>query len=48
MIVSQLDSLLGLKLVAQDDTLAEFVETVRRLGPTRRRCWSGSAPSSSS
>jgi SulP family sulfate permease len=31
MIVSQLDSLLGLKLVAQDDTLAEFVETVRRL-----------------
>ena len=31
MIVSQLDSLLGLKLVAQDDTVAEFVETVRRL-----------------
>jgi SulP family sulfate permease len=31
MIVSQLDSLLGLKLVAQDDTLAEFVETIRRL-----------------
>jgi SulP family sulfate permease len=31
MIVSQLDSLLGIKLAAQDDTLAELSETVRRL-----------------
>jgi SulP family sulfate permease len=34
MIVSQLDSLIGIKLVAQDDTVAEFVETVRRVGET--------------
>jgi SulP family sulfate permease len=34
MIVSQLDSLLGIKLVAQDDTMAELVETVRRLPET--------------
>jgi sulfate permease, SulP family len=31
MIVSQLDSLLGIKLEAQDDTLAELSETIRRL-----------------
>ncbi len=31
MIVSQLDSLIGVTLVAQDDTVAEFVETIRRL-----------------
>jgi sulfate permease, SulP family len=31
MIVSQLDSLLGITLEAQDDTLAELSETVRRL-----------------
>ena len=31
MIVSQLDSMLGLTLVAIDDTLAEFAETIRRL-----------------
>ena len=31
MIVSQLDSLLGISLVAQDDTLAELVETVRKI-----------------
>jgi sulfate permease, SulP family len=34
MIVSQLDSLIGIKLVAQDDTIAELTETVRRLGET--------------
>jgi SulP family sulfate permease len=34
MIVSQLDSLLGITLVAQDDTLAELSETLRRLGET--------------
>ncbi len=34
MIVSQLDSLVGIKLEAQDDTLAELAETVRRLGET--------------
>ena len=34
MIVSQLDSLIGIKLVAQDDTLAELSETIRRLGET--------------
>jgi len=34
MIVSQLDSLIGIKLVAQDDTLAELSETLRRLGET--------------
>jgi SulP family sulfate permease len=34
MIVSQLDSLLGVTLVAQDDTIAEFVETVQRLPET--------------
>ena len=34
MIVSQLDSLIGIKLVAQDDTLAELTETIRRLGET--------------
>jgi MFS superfamily sulfate permease-like transporter len=34
MIVSQLDSLIGVKLEAQDDTLAELVETIRRLGET--------------
>jgi sulfate permease, SulP family len=32
MIVSQLDSLIGIKLEAQDDTLAELSETLRRLG----------------
>jgi sulfate permease, SulP family len=31
MIVSQLDSLIGVTLVAQDDTLAELAETIRRL-----------------
>ena len=34
MIVSQLDSLIGVKLEAQDDTLAELAETVQRLGET--------------
>ncbi|HEX5147558.1 MAG TPA: sulfate permease [Candidatus Limnocylindrales bacterium] len=34
MIVSQLDSMIGVKLVAQDDTLAELAETIRRLGET--------------
>ncbi|MCU0505258.1 MAG: sulfate permease [Chloroflexi bacterium] len=34
MIVSQLDSLIGISLVAQDDTLAELSETLRRLGET--------------
>jgi SulP family sulfate permease len=34
MIVSQLDSLIGITLVAQDDTLAELTETLRRLGET--------------
>jgi sulfate permease, SulP family len=34
MIVSQLDSLIGIKLVAQDDTVAELVETIRRLSET--------------
>ena len=34
MIVSQLDSLIGIKLEAQDDTLAELAETVRRLDET--------------
>jgi SulP family sulfate permease len=34
MIVSQLDSLIGITLEAQDDTLAELVETIRRLGET--------------
>ncbi|HYO43842.1 MAG TPA: SulP family inorganic anion transporter [Candidatus Limnocylindrales bacterium] len=34
MMVSQLDSLIGVKLVAQDDTLAELAETLRRLGET--------------
>jgi SulP family sulfate permease len=34
MIVSQLDSLIGITLVAQDDTLAELTETIRRLGET--------------
>jgi sulfate permease, SulP family len=34
MIVSQLDSLIGISLEAQDDTLAELSETVRRLGET--------------
>jgi SulP family sulfate permease len=34
MIVSQLDSLIGIKLVAQDDTLAELTETIRRVGET--------------
>jgi SulP family sulfate permease len=34
MIVSQLDSLIGVTLEAQDDTLAELSETVRRLGET--------------
>jgi SulP family sulfate permease len=32
MIVSQLDSLIGISLEAQDDTLAELGETIRRLG----------------
>ena len=31
MIVSQLDSLIGITLVATDDTLAELTETLRRL-----------------
>jgi SulP family sulfate permease len=34
MIVSQLDSLIGVSLEAQDDTLAELSETIRRLGET--------------
>jgi SulP family sulfate permease len=34
MIVSQLDSLIGISLEAQDDTLAELSETIRRLGDT--------------
>ena len=34
MIVSQLDSLIGIKLEAQDDTLAELSETIRRIGET--------------
>jgi SulP family sulfate permease len=34
MIVSQLDSLIGISLQAQDDTLAELSETIRRLGET--------------
>jgi SulP family sulfate permease len=34
MIVSQLDSLIGISLEAQDDTLAELSETLRRLGET--------------
>ena len=34
MIVSQLDSLIGITLEAQDDTVAELVETVRLLGET--------------
>jgi len=34
MIVSQLDSLIGVKLEAEDDTLAELSETIRRLGET--------------
>ena len=34
MIVSQLDSLIGIKLEAQDDTVAELTETLRRLGET--------------
>jgi SulP family sulfate permease len=34
MIVSQLDSLIGVSLEAQDDTLAELTETIRRLGET--------------
>lgn len=34
MIVSQLDSLIGVDLVAEDDTLAEFIEIVRRLSET--------------
>ncbi len=34
MIVSQLDSLIGITLVAQDDTLAELSETVGRIGET--------------
>jgi SulP family sulfate permease len=34
MIVSQLDSLIGISLEAQDDTLAEASETLRRLGET--------------
>jgi SulP family sulfate permease len=34
MIDSQLDSLIGVKLEAQDDTLAELTETIRRLGET--------------
>ena len=34
MIVSQLDSLIGVSLEAQDDTLAELVETLRRLSET--------------
>lgn len=31
MIVSQLDSMLGIKLVATDDTIAELTETIRRI-----------------
>src|SRR5512137_306144 len=34
MVVSQLDSLIGIKLEAQDDTLAELSETIRRVGET--------------
>jgi SulP family sulfate permease len=34
MIVSQLDSLIGIKLEAQDDTIAELTETLRRIGET--------------
>jgi SulP family sulfate permease len=34
MIVSQLDSLIGITLEAQDDTVAELGETLRRLGET--------------
>jgi SulP family sulfate permease len=34
MIVSQLDSLIGITLEAQDDTIAELVETIRRIGET--------------
>jgi len=34
MIVSQLDSIIGVKLTAQDNTLAELVETARRLPET--------------
>jgi SulP family sulfate permease len=34
MIVSQLDSLIGVKLEAEDDTLAELAETISRLGET--------------
>ena len=34
MIVSQLDSLIGIKLEAQDDTIAELTETISRLGET--------------
>jgi SulP family sulfate permease len=34
MIVSQLDSLIGITLEAQDDTLAELSETLRRVGET--------------
>ena len=34
MIVSQLDSLIGVNLEAEDDTLAELAETIRRLGET--------------
>jgi SulP family sulfate permease len=34
MIVSQLDSLIGISLEAQDDTVAELIETIRRLGET--------------
>ena len=36
MIVSQLDSLVGIKLEAQDDTLAELAETIRRVSETDR------------
>ena len=34
MLVSQLDSLIGIKLEAQDDTIAELAETIRRLSET--------------
>jgi SulP family sulfate permease len=34
MIVSQLDSLIGISLEAQDDTIAELSETLRRIGET--------------
>jgi SulP family sulfate permease len=34
MIVSQLDSLIGITLEAQDDTIAELVETIQRIGET--------------